>query len=62
MIHDKFGMIHMSLKDILRHISSLYCIYNTDLSNMFYIAHVKTTKSNKKIENIYFLLKNLYLI
>jgi len=49
-IRDKYDTICMSLKDILRHILSLYCI-----SNMCNIAHIKTTKSNKK-KLIFFIL------
>ena len=59
-IRYKFGTIHMSLKDILRHISSLHCISNKNLSNMCNIAHVKTIKSKKKLNNI-FLIKKLYI-
>jgi len=59
-IRYKFGTIHTSLKNILRHILSLYCISNKDLSNMCNIAHVKTTISKKKLKNI-FLIKKLYI-
>ena len=49
----QIGTIHTSLKDILRHILSLYCIFNMDLSNMCNIAHVKQLKV-KKNRKIYF--------